>query len=190
MKNRRDHFRIQGTAHVKYWTGDTGSLSPADEGGKFGAYLELMNELSILDLESNRLIAELGDNERMAASLYKITNRKIESIARTLVITESVIPENEIQTINISEGGMAFHSEKPLPEGQSLLLRMVLLPTFFSVLTKAIVVANQKQREIAAPDNLPFWTRVNFVNLDDRQQQLLAKQILKFQQQQRRKAAL
>ena len=185
-ENRRNYFRIKNRAHVEYQELNPDKNSEQQVTDQYCSYLHLMNELYTLDLETSRLLTQLSDNDRTSAALFKIISKKIELISRTLVLMESKLPEDEFQTVDISEGGMAFYAAEALPIGQLLYLKLVVIPDYFLLMPEAVVVTSSTQADIAAPQQLPFWTRVNFTRIDECQKQWLARHIVKVQQQQRR----
>jgi len=132
--NRRNYYRIKNKAHVQYQLMSANEKSGIERDFQYCHYLALMSELYALDLESNRLLAQLPDKDRNSAALFKVLNKKIDMISQTLVSVESNLPRQDLQTIDLSEGGMAFHSADRLAEHQCLKLRLVIVPDYFLLL--------------------------------------------------------
>ncbi len=185
--NRRDYYRVHDRAYIEFERLDGNSTESSVTFHRHPACLELMNELHTLDAEGNRLLAHIPDKDRTVAALFRVMNKKVDMIARTLVMVDSQLPNQDYQEIDISEGGMAFHSAQTLEPGERIALKVVLIPAFLSFITTAEVVATDEESNLTPPDAKPHWVRVNFIELEDHQRQLLARHILKLQQHLRRR---
>ena len=186
--NRRDFYRIKDQALVSYRLYEN---TPPDFSQFFRhpAYFELMNEFQNLDIEYHRLLSYIPEHERTAAALIKLTNKKIDMLARTITLVESNIPEDGFQLVDISEGGLSFCTDVEIPAGQRMALKFTILPSYLSVTSLAEVVScdtRTEQQSPAADGALPYQIRVNFIELDEHQRQLIARHILRTQQQARR----
>ncbi|WP_020409724.1 PilZ domain-containing protein [Hahella ganghwensis] len=184
--NRRDFFRIKDKGLVDYVLYD--DLAPGFE--KFfrhPAYFELINELQALDVEFQHMLTHIPDSDRTAAALIKILNKKVDLIARTVTMVESEISEDSIQEMDISEGGMAFFSSSELRIGQKMAIKFTAIPAYLSVASLAEVVSCDPLTTEETSSSSRYQIRVNFIDLDEHQRQLIARHILKTQQQARRR---
>jgi len=186
--NRRDFYRIKDQALVSHLLYDN---VPPDLGQFFRhpTYFELMNELQHLDIEFNHLLSCIPEHERTAAALIKLTNKKINMLARAVTLVESNISADDFQLVDISEGGLSFCVDAWMQAGQRMALKFTILPSYLSITSLAEVVScdtridkqpSQKNK------SLPYQVRVNFIELDQHQSQLIARHILITQQQDRR----
>ncbi|MDG9667358.1 PilZ domain-containing protein [Hahella sp. CR1] len=191
--NRRDYYRIHDQALVEYQERTASNHSMA-EFYRHPVYFEMLNELQSLDLETSKLMGHVAEKDRSLAALLKALNKKVDLIARTLALVETDINEDRLQFIDLSEGGMAFVSPRQERAGQQLILKATLVPSYISILTEAEVVSSESVRE--HPEHVlsheqengdGFITRVNFINFSESQRQIVARHILRTQQQQRRR---
>ncbi len=186
--NRRDFYRIKDQGMVSYRLYDN---DPPDFSQFFRhqAYFELMNDIQAMDIEFHRLLSYIPEHERTTAALIKLMNKKVDMLARTVTLVESDIPENGFQLVDISEGGLSFGADKPMQTGQRMALKFTILPSYLSVATLAEVVScdiSEDNTTDSSLPNHPHRIRVNFIDLDEHQRQLIARHILRTQQQARR----
>ncbi|OZG73688.1 PilZ domain-containing protein [Hahella sp. CCB-MM4] len=186
--NRRDFFRIKDRGLIEYVLYD--NIAPGfEQFFRHPVYFELINELQALDVEFQHMLSHIPDSERTAAALIKILNKKIDLIARTVTMVETNISDDSIQEMDISEGGMAFCTSTELKVGQKMAIKFTAVPAYLSIASLAEVISCDS---IAYEDedsghSSRFQVRVNFVDMDEHQRQLIARYILKIQQQARRR---
>ncbi|MBB3104592.1 PilZ domain-containing protein [Azomonas macrocytogenes] len=139
----------------------------------------LLSELYRLELESQPLLRQIGNDNRTLASYLTIQNKRFELLGRALaqeLIKEISQPRDAV----LSEGGISFSNSRPLPENQPVALKLLLLPDALALLLHAQVAYCRPradgQYDIGAEFDL----------LTDAQRQLLARHIVKRQALERR----
>ena len=178
--NRRNFFRVRTMAQIEYHAVRS---DRDDELNVRPVYYELLTELQKIDVECQRALAsmhELPDMNRQIISLFKLQSRKIDLIARTLALTEDKLDEQRLTEISLSEGGMAFQVAGMQQPGDRLAVKATFLPGYTTMIMQVEVIDVQHEDD-------GFWVRTAFLDLDESQRQLIARHILRMQQNERRR---
>ena len=141
----------------------------------------LLSELHLSEFESQHLLRQLSDKDRVLASFLRAQNKRIDLL--TQIVAQSLMGEiGEPQAVVISEAGLEFRAPAPYSPGTTLDLKMAFMPQALGMLLRAQVIhcdpAGEGQYDIG----------VEFIGLSDAQRQLLARYILQKQAQERRQA--
>ncbi|MDY7559728.1 PilZ domain-containing protein [Pseudomonas sp. 10B1] len=180
-EDRREYYRIEDTIalEINHTTGsDPGHKAPAqDTSILFG----LLSELHVSEFESQHLLRQLGEKDRVLNSFLKALSRRIDLLGQVVAHT-ALGSVGEPQRVKLSEGGVQFHHPLPIPAGTQLSIKMVLLPEARGLMVNA-KVTHCDAHEIGS-----FEIGTEFEDLSDAQRQLLARHILQRQSQQRRLA--
>lgn len=176
--DRREYYRIEDQVALSIvpLSGD-GETAPTDDSHLFN----LLGELSLLDFEAQHLLRQLGERDRLMGSLLRVMNRRIDLIGEAMA--QGVRGEfGAPQTVTLSEGGISFHYDAPLPRDELVGLRLLLMPHGLGLLLKARVAHCQPLAEGG------HHIGAEFEALTDAQRQLLARHILQKQAQALRQA--
>jgi len=132
---RRQYFRIQDTALVKYRVIQDDMLE-VERRGVYLNQIKLENaRAALFGLETS--LQEVFDKARQAEPLVvealELINRKINLLERVVSLEQAPeergeFLEHEPREINLSGGGMAIKAERPIAAGASLAIDLVLLP--------------------------------------------------------------
>ncbi|AGI25099.1 type IV pilus assembly PilZ [Pseudomonas sp. ATCC 13867] len=145
------------------------------------ALFNLLSDLHLTDFESQHLLRHIHERDRPLASYLKVINKRIDLIAQAL--TQSLLREiGPPRQVTLSEGGIDFRDTQPLPLGQGLALKIVLLPQGLGLLLRAKVTHCRQQSEG------DYEIGTEFEGLGDAPRQLLARHILQRQALERRQA--
>lgn len=139
----------------------------------------LCARFAAMDQRTRGLIKEIESQSPAVASYLGAIDEKLGILARALLAQELEPGDQPTQHVNLSAGGVAFDVERPLPEGQLLELRLVLLPAFTGIMTHARVVHCQR----LADSSSAFRHRVavEFHTLRDEDRDIIASHV--FQRQ-------
>lgn len=178
--NRRNFFRVRTMAQIEYHAvrsaqDDDLSVRPV--------FYELLTELQKIDIECQRALGglhDMSDQNRQIISLFKLQSRKIDLIAKTLALTEDKLDEGRLTEISLSEGGLAFQVAGMYQPGDRLAIKVTFLPGYITMILHAEIIDVQQEDD-------GYWLRTSFVDLDEGQRQLIARHILKMQQNERRR---
>ncbi|WP_344803297.1 PilZ domain-containing protein [Allohahella marinimesophila] len=178
--NRRNFFRVRTMAQIEYHAVRS---DRDDELSVRPVYYELLTELQKIDVECQRALAslhELPEVNRQIVSLFKLQSRKIDLIARTLALTEDKLDEQRLTEISLSEGGMAFQVGNMQQPGDRLAVKATFLPGYTTMIVHVEIIDVQHEED-------GYWVRTAFLDLDEAQRQLIARHILRMQQNERRR---
>src|SRR5690606_26385500 len=142
---------------------------------------DLVGELHRLDFETQHLLRQIAENNRTLANYLKVQNRRIELLGQAVAqdLLDDIGPPRRAI---LSEGGINFTHDQPLPEGSAWLFRLVLMPQALGMLLSAKIASC-----VALADGT-FAVGSSFEALTDAQRQLLARHILQKQATERRLA--
>ncbi len=176
--NRRSYFRVTDrvSLQIQPIPGNSPDFSCFFE---LSAQHQLISEFQLLDPDAQGLLRGITENDRRLGAYLKLLNRKLDSLCRTLALVNDPIDPATIQEVSLSEGGLSFRSSTNYPVDALLQMKMILLPSYCGLLLRARVLSSQ-------PDVDAHQLHLEFIDLDDSQRQLLARHILRKQQDQRR----
>lgn len=176
--NRRNFYRIKDTAAVEIRL----SQGPADSFEdlvQLPAQYQLISEFQLLDVEAQSLLAGIQEKDRSLAAYLRLLNRKLDALSRTLALVNQPIDPDNLREIDLSEGGLSLHWPDLLEPGSLVRIKLILVPSYVGLLIKGKVLACE-------PRSNGYSTHLEFVDLDDQQRQLIARHILRKQQEERR----
>ncbi|STX28311.1 type IV pilus assembly PilZ [Legionella beliardensis] len=173
VHERRQHFRIDDEIYFEYKIIESETYSDksiTDEllGHSGQRYLETTRYFQSLDYELSKLTQSLALKEPAIAHYLNLLNAKIDYLMRHLSIAEKT-PKHKV---NISLGGMAFHSKQKIKEKTLLKLIIYTKPKMIPIIVNAIVVYSQYV------SNHHYRTAVQFESLTAEQEQLLSQHIM------------
>jgi hypothetical protein len=180
-EERREYYRIEDSVAL-----EINLLSGADTAHQqamqeTSALFELLSELHINEFESQHLLRQIDDRDRVLSSLLRTLSKRIDLLGE--VVAQTTLGRlGAPQPVIISEGGVQFESAEGYPLDTHLSIKMVLMPQASGLMLHANVIHCE---------TLPggqFEVGTEFVDLPDAQRQLLARYILQRQAQQRRQA--
>lgn len=180
-EERREYYRIEDRVALEInplsRSGQAGEEAAADTSPLF----DLLSELHVSEFESQHLLRQLDERDRVLNSFLKALTKRIDLLGR--VVAHTALGElGEPQPVRLSEGGVEFISYQDFAQGELLSVKMVLMPQAAGLLLRARVTHCDP-----AGDGR-FVIGTEFVNLPDAQRQLLARHVLQRQAQQRRQA--
>ncbi|TQV81340.1 PilZ domain-containing protein [Exilibacterium tricleocarpae] len=180
---RRSFFRINQDIVLDYSAvsadiakgGDSTDLFPASR------LTDLLSGLRRLDSESGQLLHSITENNRQIADYLSNLNKKLELLTQHILLGETQQQPVRTTSVNLSEGGIAFATNKPLYKGSFVALRMMFLPSYTSVVLFAQVIRS----ETTADDHHHLVAK--FLRVQEAQAQVLSRQIMQAQLQAKRR---
>jgi PilZ domain len=174
LANRRQYFRVEDKASVelsalqdKQNVSECFELSP-----EFG----LISEFQLLDVESKHLLRAVTDKDKNLGQFLKVMNKKLDALSRVLALSNQQASGNNIQTINLSEGGLALSSEIEYQKDQAVAIKLVLLPSYSGLILEGSILS-------CRGDCAPYEVHVAFKDISEAHQQLIARHIMRVQTQ-------
>jgi len=141
---------------------------------------DLLSELHVSEFESQHLMRQLDERDRVLNSFLKSLSKRIDLLGQVVAHT-ALGKLGAPQPVKLSEGGVQFNSLQAFAVGEQLSIKMVLMPQAAGLMLRARVAQCS-----ALGDGFDIST--DFINLPDTQRQLLARHVLQRQAQQRRQA--
>lgn len=179
--DRREYYRIEDALALEFRPLREEEILSGEVLQDDSALFNLLSDLHLTDFESQHLLRQINERDRPLASYLKVINKRIDLIAQAL--TQSLLKEiGPARQVTLSEGGINFQDPRPLPVGQGLALKIVLLPQGLGLLLRAKVT---HCRQLSGGD---YEIGTEFDTLTDAQRQLLARHILQRQALERRLA--
>lgn len=173
--NRRQYFRVIDNVSIEIVKIDEQNLAAE----KFDLLPEfgLISEFQLLDVESKHLLRTLTDKDKNLGQFLKIMNRKLDALARVISLNHQVIPTESIVEVNLSEGGISLSTKEHFQKGDKLALKLVLLPNYSGLILEGRVLSCTKTED-------HFALHIEFLDISEPHQQLIARHIMRIQSQQ------
>jgi hypothetical protein len=175
---RRNYYRIQDRVALEY------RLAHADQESfeqffQLPAQHQLMSEFQLLDIEAHSLLRGITEKDRSVGAYLKVINQKMDALCRTLALTNAPIDPAHVHHVNLSEGGLSLYTHEALAPNAQLLLKLVLFPSYSGLLLRGNVLSCKCLED-------QHLVHIEFVDINEQQRQLLARHILRKQQEERR----
>lgn len=173
LANRRQYFRIQDEVAVE--------IAPINPQHEHTSSLEvnpsfgLIAEFQLLDVESKHLLRALADKDKVLSQYLKVLNQKVDALSRVIALQNMVVEPASIQQVNLSEGGLALLHPQPMQRGDRLALKLILLPSYSGLVLNGRVLSCEAEK----PGH--FRIHIEFTDISDAHQQLIARHIMRKQ---------
>ncbi len=127
--------------------------------------------------QQNRALHQRVYLESAAVAQYlDALERKLDMLARVLMLREMGVDEKQTRRVNLSAGGMEFHTGDPLSPGAILEMKFVVFPSRIGILAGGEVIRCDADPEY--DDTHPYKVAVKFRHLRESDRQLLIKHVL------------
>ncbi|GAB7529853.1 PilZ domain-containing protein [Pseudomonas sp. 3A(2025)] len=177
-ERRREYYRIEDSVALE--------INPLTEAAscampRITVLFQLLSELHVSEFESQHLLRQLDERDRVLNSFLKTLSKRIDLLGQ--VVAHTALGElGAPQPVLLSEAGIQFHAAQPYSPDALLSLKMVLMPQAAGMMLQARVLRCEARGEDV------YEIDTEFVDLPDAQRQLLARHVLQRQAQQRRLA--
>ncbi|RRV07282.1 PilZ domain-containing protein [Pseudomonas sp. v388] len=180
-EERREYYRIEDSVALEINPLSRAGQATGNAGEDTSVLFDLLSELHVSEFESQHLLRQLDERDRVLTSFLKAMNKRVDLLGR--VIAHTALGDlGEPQPVKLSEGGVEFNSYQEFAAGERLSVKMVLMPQAAGLLLRARVIHCHP----AGAGRFSIGTE--FIDLPDAQRQLLARHVLQRQAQQRRQA--
>ena len=180
---RRDFFRVNENVLFDFRIVDmeTAERGSAESALQDSACDSLIGELRKLDRESAATLQLLSEKNPDLADHLQCLGKKIDLLARhSLINREESCGNKPAERINLSEDGIAFHSNRVIYKNGFVVVRMIFLPGYLPITAFARVVRCQEKDGV-------FQVAAKFHRLPDTSRQILSREILRIQVEQKKK---
>lgn len=191
-EERRQFFRLDVDIIFDYVLLDNKEKVSAFEkkSGALNSIHNLHRDLKNLDGSLAKSMPTLQMRQPEVADYVRLLNQKIDLFANFL--TTEIMPhtvlkgeDNKLTRVNLSAGGLAFQEKNSLSIGTQMKIKIILMPSYESVVTKASVVSCLKVDE---DSETPYRISIQFDDLSDSSEQILVKYMYHLQIAQRQAA--
>jgi hypothetical protein len=183
MSERRSFFRIDESIALEYKEVDerTANTSEPESLYQDAADIKLYAELKKIDSDAAQLLYQIKDSNRALGEYLHNINRKIELLTQRLMAEHKPAALTRItRQVNLSEGGIAFGCEQPIPQQGFIAMRLTFLPSYAGLILFAKVI----RCELSSAGD--YQIAAKFHRINDSQQQLIGQQIMRAQMAERR----
>lgn len=178
---RRHFFRINQDVIFDYHPVDIHTVNnsrPEDSIGE-GSAMDLVTALRKIDRDAHSSLRMITERDRLLGDYLAKLSQKIDLIARHCVFAGQ--PELKSSRLNISEGGIAFRSTRPLYKDAFIVVRLIFLPTYAAIVVFARVIrCDELENE--------YRIATEFHQLAEPDRQLLARENLRAQVRHRKQS--
>ena len=181
QEERRRFFRIDDTVGIA-----CRRLSPEEakaftlKAGEHGANFDYASHFD------NRIMTLLDAcrvQNPLAAELIDLMNKKLNFVIQQMEIDAGLLQHiaYELKQVNISACGMAFATAERQEPGAMLQVDILLHPGELHVVALAEVVACESIEDESTKSETPWFLRLNFIELNSHDQELLIQHVVKRQ---------
>ena len=172
------YYQLQDQLALDYQTIEPPGDTPVDAAAPL---FSLLGELQLLEQESQHLLRQVGERDRVLAACLKTFSKRIDLLGQVAALQLTTDMGKPV-AVTLSEAGLSFISPAPLAPGQWLSLRLLLPPTAGLATTARIAHC------LADSASGHYAIQVSFDHNTDAQRQLLARYIVHKQAQEIRAA--
>jgi len=170
-EERRRYFRVNDEAEISFRVMDDQDVDAWQQHQETGTAAELAK----LENEIGVALSHLKSQSPQVGKLLELMNQKINLVSRNEMSALQLDDQGELQRINLSACGIAFHTDQPLTAEQQLLIQLKLKPSNIG-LTMSGRVVNSKTHSDGSQ-----LVRVEFNELDSSNQDLLMQHMFQVQ---------
>ncbi|MDN7142816.1 PilZ domain-containing protein [Pseudomonas sp. JQ170] len=180
-EDRREYYRIEDRIALEISPLSGAEALDTDLLQDDSPLFNLLSELHLSEFESQHLLRQLSDKDRVLAAFLKAQNKRIDLLSA--VVAQTLLGQlNAPQAVVLSEGGIEFTQAQPIAAGSRIAVKMVLMPQALGLLLRARIIHCDQRADGH------YEVGSEFIDMTDAQRQLLARYILQRQAQQRRQA--
>ncbi|WP_312936918.1 PilZ domain-containing protein [Pseudomonas sp.] len=180
-EERREYYRIEDSIALQISPLSAAELADADLVQAASPLVSLLSELHLADFESQHLLRQLSDKDRILAAFLRAQSKRVDLLSA--LVAHSLLGQlGEPQPVMLSEGGLDSTSAQAIAPGTRVAVQMVLMPRGHALLLRGRITHCQAHTDGS------YALGTEFTDLTDAERQLLARHILQRQQQQRRQA--
>ena len=170
-EERRRYFRVNDEAELSFRVMDNADIENWQQHQQTGSAAELAK----LENEIGVALSHLKSQSPQGGKLLELLNQKINLVSRNEVAALQLDEEGQLQRVNLSACGIAFHTEQSVASNQQLLIQLKLKPSNITLTMSGRVVDSQ------ARENGSSLLRVEFNELDSSNQDLLVQHMFQVQ---------
>ncbi len=179
---RRSYFRIDDVVKLGYRAVSSEELpeliTQLESGA--GSNFTVMSSFTAM---SQQMIVQLRRIEGTApdvAACIKILDQKLNILGRAFLVQEEEAANQATKAVNISAGGIVFSSAEPYEKGETLELKLLLMPEMTGMMIYGKVVECAENEGDESREE-PYCLRVNFSTIREADRDILIRYLLRSQ---------
>lgn len=132
--DRRDFFRLEDEIHLVHHPLEKHMLSEDPYASQYNLPRQaiLLSQLQAIDNEAQPLLNLINDKDRAIGSYLKALDQKIDCISQHL-ISDFNDHQLSMETVDLSEGGIAFRNDDAMEIDSYVHLTMMLFPAYVTI---------------------------------------------------------
>lgn len=146
----------------------------------FQASFNLLSELQQVESESKALLGILSAKDKDLGHYLRLQDKKINLIAQAISDSDQASKKTLLQSITLSEGGIVAKESAHYEAGDKLAIKLTLVPSNLGLLLSGKVLSSMKMDDVKV-------LHIQFMDISEAQQQLIARHIMRKQSDQRLK---
>ncbi|MCK9607246.1 MAG: PilZ domain-containing protein [Methylomonas sp.] len=183
---RRRFFRINDTVSMSYRQIDEATANLGLKStGIIGSEFSLAATLDVLSQEAMRIMQRMEKQSPEILELYRILDAKVNAVAQATMFVGSHVNAQNCQDVNLSASGLAFEQVEPLTIGQNLAIE-IYLPSSLALMRIYGRVISCRSNDNAGEEPVNYTVSVDFTHVNEEDQELLIKHVVRMQWQQLR----
>ncbi len=182
---KRSFFRINSDLVIDYHSVDSYTLEHTSAESQFPddvQSLNLFQELKRLDKEASPYLAAIAELSRPLSDYLSILSKKVDLVAQQHLAEQSNHQHLIPTQANLSEGGLAFSTQKPLYKGSHIALQLRFVSDFSTIACFATVIrcdlAGKSSKDKSTET---YHIACKFHQLVETKQEIIGKQIMQAQ---------
>jgi len=184
-QEKRSFFRINSEIVIDFHNVDAYTMQHSSAESQFpdnARSLNLAQELKRLDREASTHLAAIAELSRPLADCLAVLSKKVDLVAQQHFADQSNHQHLIPTQANLSEGGLAFSSQKPLYKGSHLALQLKFLSDFSSIACFATVIrCDSAEPSKSERHSESYKIACKFQGLSDTKQEIVGKHIMRAQ---------
>lgn len=175
-QERRKYFRIDDNVMLKYRVIPTEEVQSTTDRLKVPIpnAFSLSSDFAAMREQITMLKRSIEKNNMQIAQYMQLIDRKLDMVAKVLLVQNMGGDENLWRLVNLGAGGIAFDSPVVLPASSILEIKLGLLPSHAGLRTLGKVLRSDKLPE----GKIGYRVAVAFLHVRDSDRELLVQHIL------------
>jgi len=188
-QDRREYFRVNDAVRLtlrKVANDEMPGLLQRLDHNITGNFT-VMSSLAAISAEMAASMRRIENGNPDIAAYLKALDRKIETLGRAFIASDSELMAEEAHAVNLSAGGMGTLVNDAYEPGQVVEIKMLLFPSFTGVLTYGTVVDCVPIDAQESREDYGYRMRIEFTHMREQDRDLVIRHVLRCQSNELRK---
>ncbi len=184
VTEKRSFFRINSDIIIDFHNVDSYSADHTSAESQFPddtRSLNVFQEIKRLDREASAHLSSISELSRSLADYLSILNKKVDIAIQQHFADQSKQQDMPHTHANLSEGGIAFTTSKPIYKGSQIALQLRFMWDFSTIACFAKVMRCDPITSNKSTQEDTFKVACKFQRLSETQQEIIGKHIIQAQ---------